>query len=109
MKTQRPYPALTITPKGERALVDGHPWVYAGEVTQVPEDTEDGALVDVLSRKGSYLGTGFYNSRSMIRVRLLSRNANDRFDRAFWARREVHPPRQMRAVSAAGKRGSQYG
>lgn len=23
MKTQRPYPALTITPKGERALVDG--------------------------------------------------------------------------------------
>lgn len=33
MKTQRPYPALTITPKGERALVDGHPWVYAGEVT----------------------------------------------------------------------------
>ena len=56
-------------------------------VTQVPEGTEDGALVDVLSRKGSYLGTGFYNSRSMIRVRLLSRNANDRFDRAFWARR----------------------
>ena len=87
MKTQRPYPALTITPKGERALVDGHPWVYAGEVTQAPEGTEDGALVDVLSRKGSYLGTGFYNSRSMIRVRLLSRNANDRFDRAFWARR----------------------
>ena len=87
MKTQRPYPALTITPKGERALVDGHPWVYAGEVTQVPEGTEDGALVDVLSRKGSYLGTGFYNSRSMIRVRLLSRNANDRFDRAFWERR----------------------
>lgn len=87
MKTQRPYPALTITPKGERALVDGHPWVYAGEVTQVPEGAEDGALVDVLSRKGSYLGTGFYNSRSMIRVRLLSRNANDRFDRAFWARR----------------------
>lgn len=87
MKTQRPYPALPITPKGERALVDGHPWVYAGEVTQVPEGTEDGALVDVLSRKGSYLGTGFYNSRSMIRVRLLSRNANDRFDRAFWARR----------------------
>lgn len=63
MKTQRPYPALAITPKGERALVDGHPWVYAGEVTQVPEGTEDGALVDVLSRKGSYLGTGFYNSR----------------------------------------------
>ena len=40
-----------------------------------------------MSRRGSWLGAGFYNSRSLIRVRLLSRNANDRFDADFWARR----------------------
>ena len=28
MKAARPYPIVTITPKGERAIVDGHPWVY---------------------------------------------------------------------------------
>lgn len=87
MKTQRPYASITITPKGENALTGGHPWVYAGEVTSVSHGVEDGALVDVLSRKGSYLGTGFYNSASLIRVRLVSRNANDTFDAAFWRRR----------------------
>ena len=86
MKLQRSYPRIHITPKGEAALVNGHPWVYEGEVTG-QELCENGQLVDVLSRKDSYLGTGFYNANSKIRVRLISRNANDRFDDAFWRRR----------------------
>ena len=87
MKTQRPYGKVTITPKGEAALLRGHPWVYTGEILDVQENIHDGDLVDVCSRKGSYLGTAFYNSHSMIRCRLLSRNANDTFDEAFWRRR----------------------
>ena len=87
MKAARPYPRITITPKGERALTGGHPWVYEGEVLELSDPVEDGALVDVVSRKGSWLGCGFYNSRSKIRVRLVSRNANDDFSDAFWERR----------------------
>ena len=87
MKAQRPYPQITITPKGEAALVGGHPWVYEGEVTGLSGPMSDGQLVDVISRRGSWLGCGFFNSRSRIRVRVLSRNPNDRFDRAFWRRR----------------------
>ena len=87
MKALRPYPKITITPKGEAALTGGHPWVYEGEVTAMDGTPEDGALVDVVSRKGSWLGCGFYNSHSKIRVRLLSRNANDDFSDAFWERR----------------------
>ena len=87
MKAERPYPQIAITPKGEAALTGGHPWVYEGEVTSVSGAPADGDLVDVVSRRGSWLGAGFYNSRSLIRVRLLSRNANDRFDADFWARR----------------------
>lgn len=87
MKAQRPYPQITITPKGEAALVGGHPWVYEGEVTGLSGSVSDGQLVDVISRRGSWLGCGFFNSRSRIRVRVLSRNPNDRFDRAFWRRR----------------------
>ena len=41
-------------------------------------------LIDVLTEKGKYIGTGFYNSHSKIRIRLISRNANDRFDESFW-------------------------
>ena len=87
MKAVRPYARITVTPKGERALTGGHPWVYEGEVVSLEGTAEDGGLVDVVSRRGSWLGCGFYNSRSKIRVRLVSRNANDDFSDEFWARR----------------------
>ena len=50
MKAARPYPRITVTPKGERALTGGHPWVYEGEVLELSDPVEDGALVDVVSR-----------------------------------------------------------
>ncbi|HIY21719.1 MAG TPA: class I SAM-dependent rRNA methyltransferase [Candidatus Flavonifractor merdigallinarum] len=87
MKQQRAYARCTVTPKGERAIVGGHPWVYEGEVVSLEGDWENGGLVDVVSQKGRYLGTGFLSQSSKIRVRLISRNANDTFDAAFWARR----------------------
>ncbi len=85
--SQRTYPRATITPKGEKALRGGHVWVYADEVIALNTPATDGSLVDIFSTKEKYLGTGFYNSHSKIRIRLLSRNANDRFDQAFWERR----------------------
>ena len=88
MKTTRPWPCYTVTPKAEAALVGGHPWVYEDEITAAPDTApENGSLVDVLSAKGRYLGTGFLSQHSKIRIRLVSRNANDKFDEAFWRRR----------------------
>ena len=88
----RVFPRANITVKGENALRGGHPWVYADEVVSLlpcPAGNlpADGGLVDVYSAKDKYLGTGFYNSRSKIRIRILSRNANDTFDEAYWERR----------------------
>ena len=87
MKTDRPYPRFTVTPKAEAAILRGHPWVYDAEVLSVEGTLENGKLVDILSKKGRYLGTGFLSEQSKIRVRLISRNANDRFDEAFWQRK----------------------
>ena len=87
MKTNRPFPSVTITKKGQKFLENGHVWVYAEEITSSDADIENGSVVDVLSDKGRYLGSGFYSEHSKIRVRLLSTNANDRYDDAFWARR----------------------
>ena len=83
----RPYAKLTITKKGERAARSGHPWVYGEEVNHVEGTYQTGDIVDVYSDKDRYLGTGFANDISKIRVRIVSRNANDRFDEAFWQRR----------------------
>ena len=87
MKQERTFPRVTITRKGENSIKAGHPWIYDTEVTQGEAGCADGALVDVLSPRGRYLGTGLFNSHSKIRIRLLSTNANDRFDEAFWERR----------------------
>ena len=83
----REYIKLHVTPKAETSLRAGHPWVYADEITAVGGDYENGDLVDVYSAKERYLGTGFINDHSKIRVRIVSRNANDRMDAAFWTRR----------------------
>ena len=87
MKADRGYPRFTITPKAEAAIVRGHPWVYDAEVLSIEGTPENGTLVDISSKKGRYLGTGFLSEQSRIRVRLISRNANDRFDEAFWERK----------------------
>ncbi|AXL20366.1 class I SAM-dependent rRNA methyltransferase [Megasphaera stantonii] len=69
------------------AARSGHPWVYGEEVTRVDGVYATGDIVDVYSQKDRYLGTGFANDISKIRVRIVSDNANDRFDDAFWQRR----------------------
>ena len=87
MKTERAYPKITVTKKAEAALAGGHPWVYDAELLGTEGEPENGGLVDVVSLKGRYLGTGFLSESSKIRIRLISRNANDTFDEAFWRRR----------------------
>lgn len=83
----RNYPIFTVTPKAERSLRAGHPWVYGEEVISTQGAYQNGDIVDVLSNKGRFLGSGWVNDHSKIRVRVISRNANDTFDEAFFRRR----------------------
>lgn len=87
MHTQREYPRFTVNKKAEAAIRRGHPWVYGEEVISHEGEYENGGLGDVVTEKGVYLGTGFINDHSKILLRLISGNANDRFDEAFFARR----------------------
>lgn len=87
MKQERTYPRVAVTRKAENSIKSGHPWIYHTELVEGEAGCNDGALVDIVSPRGRYLGTGFFNSHSKIRIRLLSTNANDHFDEAFWERR----------------------
>ena len=82
----RNYKTIIVNKKGEDRLKNNHPWVFEGNI-ESSEIIEDGSLVDVLNEKKKYLGTGFYNSKSKIRVRIISRNTNDKFDYEFFKRR----------------------
>ena len=98
---ERNYPNISVTDKAARSLRSGHPWVYADEVLRADAACTNGQIVDVTTRSGHWLGAGFYNSASKIRVRVLSRNANDRFDEAFWARRVQYAIDYRRTVMGA--------
>ena len=84
---ERPFASVTVTEKAARALRGGHPWVFAGKVLTKESPCPDGEIVDVYTEKGRWQGAGFYNGRSLIRVRILSRNTNDKMDEAFFRRR----------------------
>lgn len=84
---EREFAKLTVTPKAEKSVRAGHPWVYGEEVTATEGSYENGDTVDVYTQKGKWLGCGFVNDHSKIRVRLITRDTNARFDEAFWKRR----------------------
>ena len=95
---QRKFPVITVTPKAEKSLRGGHPWVYDAEIISCFGEIENGCLADVCTQKGAYLGTGLVSEKSKIRVRILSSNANESFSQAFWERRLRYAVEYRRTV-----------
>lgn len=87
MKIDRQYPIVTITDKGSDFIESGNNWVYENEIISFSKEHQNGDIVDVLSRKEKYLGSGFVSDVSKIRVRIFSKNANDIYDEEFFKRR----------------------
>ena len=87
MKQERSFPAYRVSKRCEKRIRDGHPWVYDNEIEVTPDGVENGCIADVLSPKGSYLGSGLVSLNSKIRVRILSDNANETFGENFFRRR----------------------
>lgn len=81
---------VTISKRAELAARGGHPWIYGSEIKGMDEGIAPGEIVKVLSSKGKFVGSGFYNPHSKITIRIFSTNANDSFDRAFWKRRAAY-------------------
>lgn len=90
------FPRFTVSDKAERSIRLGHPWVYDTEI--LSGEGADGCLATVLNRKGRWLGTALFNSRSKIRLRLISRNTNDDFSESFFERRLRHAVEYRRTV-----------
>lgn len=79
--------AKAILKKTREARVrSGHPWVFASDVEQVEGDFQPGDVVEVMSGKGVYQGRAFYNPKSQIALRMLTRR-DEPVDEAFFRRR----------------------
>jgi 23S rRNA (cytosine1962-C5)-methyltransferase len=65
-------PTVILKPGEADRVVAGHPWIYTGEILRLTRLPADGDLVQVKDHRQRFLGTGFFNSKSKIHVRLLS-------------------------------------
>lgn len=76
--------AMVTLRKGEgRTIKAGGMWVFDNEIASVTGEYENGDMVSIHDFDGYFLGTGFINENSKIRVRLMSRKKGQEIDRAF--------------------------
>ena len=68
----------------EKPVENRHPWIFSGAVEAVHGDPEPGDLVAVVDSRDRWLATAYYNARSQIRARILSWEADDIVDEAWW-------------------------
>ena len=83
---QENLPVVHVINGRQKKLLQGHPWVYGNEIERVEGETQDGGLVTVVDFRGRYMGTGVYNSRSLITVRLLTHRQEEITDALIAAR-----------------------
>jgi 23S rRNA (cytosine1962-C5)-methyltransferase len=84
-----PHPVLRLRPKEGRRARNGAPWIFSNEVqmTNTAKALAPGAIVTVLGDDGNVFGTGYFNAKSLIAVRLLDRAADIAIDADFFAAR----------------------
>ena len=79
-------PIVHVVNGRQKKLLQGHPWVYGNEIERVEGEIEDGGLVTAVDFRGRYMGTGFYNSKSLITVRLLTHRQEEITDELIASR-----------------------
>lgn len=79
-------PIVHVVNGRQKKLLQGHLWVYGNEIERVEGEIEDGGLVTVVDFRGRYMGTGFYNSKSLITVRLLTHRQEEITDELIASR-----------------------
>jgi 23S rRNA (cytosine1962-C5)-methyltransferase len=94
--------SVILKPGESERLIAGHSWVYSSSVVRLTQEAKDGELVQVRDHRQRFLGTGIYNSKSKINVRLLSserieldQNFFEQRIRAALAIRKKHLPKAI--------------
>jgi len=79
----------TLTIKQERIgpIAGFHPWAFSGAFESIPEGLHAGEPVKLISKKGDFLASGYFNSYSQITVRIWSYDKDEEVDEQFFTRR----------------------
>ncbi|MCW3463363.1 class I SAM-dependent rRNA methyltransferase [Chitinophaga nivalis] len=71
----------------QNRVLQGHPWIFGNEVSEIKGDVNPGDIVDVYTHKGFFLGRGYINPQSQILVRILTRDKSEEINAEFFYRR----------------------
>ncbi len=91
---------VRVDKSAEESITAGHLWIFSNQVKSRPAGLPDGEVVEVTGEKDRPLGTGYYNAKSLIAVRLLSRG-KAAINEAFFAGR-IEEALSLRAGIQAG-------
>ncbi|HEX2589884.1 MAG TPA: class I SAM-dependent rRNA methyltransferase [Rhizomicrobium sp.] len=82
-------PVLRLRPKEGRRARSGAPWIFSNEIEMTPKTKalQPGALVTVLGTDDRDYGTGYFNPKSLIAVRLLAPVRDTAIDAGFFVTR----------------------
>jgi len=68
-------------------VLSGHPWIFGNELGEHEGEYAAGDIVDVFTSNGSFIGRGYINDASQIRIRLLTRERNQQINGTYFKRR----------------------
>ena len=105
-------PVIRLRPREDRRIRNGVPWVFSNEIVMdaSAKSLAPGTLIELLSADGASLACGYFNSRSLISVRLLGQPGTEideeffaaQFSRANRLREKFYSAPFFRMVNAEG-------
>ncbi len=63
---------IVVNKKGRKRIHAGHPWVFSSDIVQASE-VAPGDTAEVFSQEQQFMGYGYYNPKSQISLRMLTR------------------------------------
>ena len=78
------YPEITLKKGREAALLRGHPWIFSGAIGAIKGEPTEGDIVLAKDSAGKPLALGFFNTRTDIAFRVLTRNCDKIISADFW-------------------------
>ncbi len=78
---------IYLRQKISHRIQNGHPWIFANEIKEIEGDASGGAIVEVYTHDKKFVGKGYFNPKSQIMVRLLTRNRQEEVNEDFFYKR----------------------
>ena len=100
---------IILKPGREKPVINQHPWVFSGAIRDVDGYPQPGEIVSVRAHDGAFLGRGYWNASSQIRVRLLTWD-DEPIDDGWWRKmlKQAIQARSLQAGLVTGEERAAY-